>query len=118
MTRDYIASYSPLHNLDPTRLAHYPALLLTASLHDTRVNYWEPAKYVATLRHLRQQQAQRSPGASHSSSADDRGQDKPLLLMTDLQAGHFAASAASSRLQERATKVAFLLANLWQQGCE
>lgn len=40
VVRDYIASYSPLHNLDPQRAADYPALLLTASLHDTRVNFW------------------------------------------------------------------------------
>jgi protease II len=38
--RDYISSYSPLHNLSPSQTADYPALLLTASLHDTRVNFW------------------------------------------------------------------------------
>ena len=38
--REYIASYSPLHNLDPQRPHAYPALMLTASLHDTRVNFW------------------------------------------------------------------------------
>jgi protease II len=38
--REYIASYSPLHNLDPQHPHAYPALMLTASLHDTRVNFW------------------------------------------------------------------------------
>lgn len=40
VVRDYISSYSPLHSLSASRAADYPALLLTASLHDTRVNFW------------------------------------------------------------------------------
>jgi protease II len=38
--RAFISSYSPLHNLDPARASDLPAMLLTASLHDTRVNFW------------------------------------------------------------------------------
>jgi len=81
---------------------------------------------VATLRHL-QQQHQKSPNNTASptdgsstgpansnsgSSSSSSSRQRPLLLMTDLQAGHFAASAASIKLEERATKVAFLLTNL------
>jgi protease II len=73
--------------------------------------YREPAKYVATLRHLQQQQQQQQQGSDSSSRAEASHQ-KPLLLLTDLHAGHFAASGASSKLQERAVKVAFLLHNL------
>jgi protease II len=82
----------------------------------------EPAKYVATLRYLQQQQQQKKKeeaangvNGSSSSSSSSRQQQRPLLLLTDLEAGHFAASGAASKLEERATKVAFLLANL--EGC-
>jgi protease II len=77
----------------------------------------EPAKYVATLRYLQQQQEQQQNGTNgeNSSSSSSQQQQRPLLLLTDLQAGHFAASGAASKLEERATKVAFLLANL--EGC-
>jgi oligopeptidase B len=116
----YISSYSPYSNIQPA--ATYPALLLTASLHDTRVNFWEPAKYTAAMRYNKQQQQQQrvpgkiTPGAGGSSSSSDGG-ERPLLLLTDMYAGHFAASAASSRLQERAMKLAFILHNLGVQGC-
>ena len=61
-----------------------------AGLHDHRVNYWEPAKYVARMRQRR---------------TDD---SKMLMLITnDQQSGHFASSAAGDRLQERALKYAF-----------
>ena len=75
----------------------------------------EPAKYVATLRHLQLEQhveQQQSVGMSSTSNKHTTLHHKPLILMTDLQAGHFAASAASSKLEERAIKVAFLLSNL------
>jgi hypothetical protein len=77
---------------------------------------------VATLRHLQQQQQQhqqqgkqqqqKGANSSSSSRSTEGPLHKPLLLLTDLEAGHFAASGASSRLQEKAVKVAFLLHNL------
>jgi oligopeptidase B len=107
----------------------YPALLLTASLHDTRVNFWEPAKYVAAMRHYKQQrrqQQQQQQQPTVDSTAEDTGsssssgsgsEERPVLLLTDMNAGHFAASAASSRLQERAMKLAFILHSLGVQTC-
>lgn len=46
---EYIWSYSPIDNIQ--RNAVYPACLITGGLHDPRVQYWEPAKYAAELRH-------------------------------------------------------------------
>lgn len=90
---------------------------------------------MATLRHLRasqhhEQQHAATPGANtptttpenqqqqqqRGSIVDSNSSHKPLLFLTDLQAGHFAASGASSRLEKRAMKVAFLLSVL-EQGC-
>eukprot|EP00878_Enallax_costatus_P029278 GHUV01031728.1.p1 GENE.GHUV01031728.1~~GHUV01031728.1.p1 ORF type:complete len:170 (+),score=19.22 GHUV01031728.1:172-681(+) len=121
---NYIRSYSPYDNINPN--ATYPAMLLTASLHDTRVNYWEPAKYVAAMRYnLAQRVQQQRPSAQQRETElsgprqpaeePDRGtagDERPLLLLTDMDAGHFAASSASRRLQDRARKVAFILRNL------
>lgn len=123
----YISSYSPYSNIN--RSVEYPAMLLTASLHDTRVNYWEPAKYVAAMRFYAQQRRQSgqkqlgqqlkagvaAPVAVNSTAAQQDGgvcTESPVLLMTDMDAGHFAASAASTRLRERASKTAFILHNL------
>jgi oligopeptidase B len=120
----YIQSYSPYSNIQPA--ATYPALLLTASLHDTRVNFWEPAKYTAAMRHYKQQQQQQQQlqgtASQHTdgSGTEDAGTGsggRPVLLLTDMHAGHFAASAASSRLQERALKLAFILHNLGVPVC-
>jgi protease II len=63
-----------------------------------------------------QQKARKDLAAAdrNSSSSSDK---RPLLLLTDMHAGHFAASAASSRLQERAMKLAFVLHNLGVRGC-
>lgn len=112
---DYIRSYSPYSNIQPS--ATYPALLLTASLHDNRVNFWEPAKYTAAMRHFRKQQEQQEGAGLSQGSSTAQVEERPLLLLTDMNAGHFAASAASVRLQERAMKLAFILHNLGAQGC-
>lgn len=64
-----------------------------------QVCFWEPAKYVAALRHLRRQVA----------AADAACRLPPLLFITDMEAGHFACSGASGRLAERARKMAFLI---------
>ena len=87
----YMASYSPVDNVTAQP---YPALLVTAGLHDPRVQYWEPAKWVARLR-------ERNTG------------DKPILLKTELDAGHFSASDRYKLLRERAFEYSFLL---WRLG--
>ncbi len=83
----YILSYSPYDNI---RRQPYPPMLVTAGLHDPRVTYWEPAKYVAKLRALR---------------TDDR----PLLLRTEMGAGHFGPSGRFEHLRELARIQAFVL---------
>jgi oligopeptidase B len=86
----YMLSYSPYDNL---RAAHYPAMLVKTSLHDSQVMYWEPAKYVAKLRTL-------------------KTDSNPLLLVTNMQAGHGGASGRYDYLKEIALDYAFLLREL------
>ncbi len=83
----YMLSYSPYDNL---RAANYPAMLIRTSLHDSQVMYWEPAKYVAKLRTL-------------------KTDSNPLLLVTNMQAGHGGASGRYDYLKEIALDYAFLL---------
>ncbi len=86
----YMLSYSPYDNL---KAASYPAMLVKTSLHDSQVMYWEPAKYVAKLRTL-------------------KTDDHPLLLVTNMQAGHGGASGRYDYLKEIAFDYAFLLREL------
>ena len=86
----YMLSYSPYDNL---KAASYPAMLVKTSLYDSQVMYWEPAKYVAKLRTLK---------------TDDR----LLLLVTNMQAGHGGASGRYDYLKEIAFDYAFLLREL------
>jgi oligopeptidase B len=86
----YMLSYSPYDNLKP---AAYPAMLVKTALHDSQVMYWEPAKYVARLRTLKKD-------------------DHPLLLVTNMQAGHGGASGRYDYLKEIALDYAFLLHEL------
>ncbi len=86
----YMLSYSPYDNL---RAAAYPAMLVKTSLHDSQVMYWEPAKYVAKLRTL-------------------KTDANPLLLVTNMQAGHGGASGRYDYLKEIAFDYAFLLREL------
>ena len=84
---DYMKSYAPYENV----AAHeYPAILITTGLNDPRVSYWEPAKWTAKLRALK---------------TDSR----PLLLKTNMGAGHFGASGRYEHLKETAFNYAFLL---------
>ena len=83
-------SYSPYDNL---RAASYPAMLVKTSLHDSQVMYWEPAKYVAKLRTL-------------------KTDGHPLLLVTNMQAGHGGSSGRYDYLKEIAFDYAFLLREL------
>ncbi len=87
---DIIRSYSPYDNLRPGR---YPHLLVTAGLHDPRVSYWEPAKFVARLRALAEG-------------------DRLLLLKTELGAGHFGPSGRYDAWKETAFEYAFLIHTL------
>jgi len=83
----YMVSYSPYDNV---AAVEYPALLVTTGLHDSQVQYWEPAKWVAKLRALK------------------KG-DAPLLLKTNMEAGHGGASGRFRRLKETALNYAFML---------
>jgi oligopeptidase B len=84
---NYIRSYSPYDNVAPQ---HYPAILAMAGLTDPRVTYWEPAKWVARLR------ATMTGGG-------------PVILHTNMGAGHGGASGRFSRLDEVAIGYAFAL---------
>jgi oligopeptidase B len=86
----YMLSYSPYDNL---KAASYPAMLVKTSLNDSQVMYWEPAKYVAKLRTL-------------------KTGNNPLLLVTNMQAGHGGASGRYDYLKEIALDYAFLLREL------
>jgi oligopeptidase B len=83
-------AYSPYDNLKPSA---YPSMLVKTSLNDSQVMYWEPAKYVAKLRTLK---------TDHN----------PLLLVTNMQAGHGGASGRYDYLKEIALDYAFLLREL------
>ncbi len=87
----YMRSYSPYENL---KKGAYPAMLVETSLNDSQVMYWEPAKYVAKLRTL-------------------KTDTNPLLLKTNLDAGHGGASGRYDYLKEIATTYSFVL---WQFG--
>jgi oligopeptidase B len=84
---EYMLSYSPYDNVKPTA---YPNLLVTAGLHDSQVQYWEPVKWVAKLRAL-------------------KTDDHRLLLKTNMDAGHGGASGRFKRFEETAMIYAFLL---------
>ena len=86
----HIRSYSPYDQLKP---GHYPPILVTAGLNDPRVTYWEPAKYVAKLRTLKQD-------------------DKVLLLKTNMGAGHGGKSGRFDSLYEVAEEYAFMVRSI------
>ena len=86
---DYIASYSPYENV---HAAPYPAVLATTAIGDDRVGFWEPAKWIATLRR-------------HSTSG------KPMLLHTETSGGHQGASGRYDELAQLARIYGFAI---WQ----
>ena len=83
----YMLSYSPY---DQVQRQAYPNMLVTTGLHDSQVQYWEPAKWVAKLR-------------------DYKTDDNALLLVTDMQAGHSGKTGRFQRLEDAALYYAFFL---------
>ena len=84
---DYMKSYSPYDNVEAK---NYPNMLVTTGLHDSQVQYWEPAKWVAKLREL-------------------KTDTNKLLLHTDMDSGHGGASGRFESLKEVALEYVFLL---------
>jgi len=83
----YMLGYSPYDNVKKQR---YPDMLVMAGLHDSQVQYWEPAKWVAKLRHEKQG-------------------DEILLLHTNMDAGHSGAAGRFKKHKENALEYAFIL---------
>lgn len=90
----------------PTLVSPQHQACLRCTHRDTQVCFWEPAKYVAALRESR-----------HRARSDRQAEGvtpPALVLVTDMDAGHFACSGAGGRLWERARKLAFLSRALGQ----
>ena len=84
----YMKSYSPYDNVEKKA---YPNMLVTTGLHDSQVQYFEPAKWVAKLREM-------------------KTDNNKLLLYTNMEAGHGGASGRFKALKDRAREYAFLFA--------
>jgi len=84
---EYMLSYSPYDNVEAK---DYPAMLVTTGLHDSQVQYWEPAKWVAKLRDMKTDQ-------------------NLLMLWTNMDYGHGGASGRFQRYKEVALEYAFLI---------
>ena len=83
----YMKSYSPYDNIEAK---NYPNMLITTGLHDSQVQYWEPAKWAARLRAV-------------------KTDDNLLLLKINMGAGHGGKSGRFDRLLEVAEEYAFIL---------
>ncbi|UBB89158.1 S9 family peptidase [Candidatus Kaistella beijingensis] len=84
---EYVKSYSPYDNVEAK---NYPNILITTGLHDSQVQYWEPAKWTAKLRELKTDQ-------------------NILVFKTDMSSGHGGASGRFESLKEDALEYAFLM---------
>jgi len=84
---DYMLSYSPYDQIKPQA---YPNILVTTGLHDSQVQYWEPAKWVAKMRDL-------------------KTDDNILVLKTDMQAGHSGKTGRFKSLEDDALYYSFFL---------
>ena len=91
---DAIASWSPYDNIVERA---YPPILATAGLTDPRVTYWEPAKWVAKLR-------------------ENQTGGAPILLRTNMEAGHAGESGRYDRLKELALEYAFAVACVGEES--
>ncbi|MDR1951499.1 MAG: prolyl oligopeptidase family serine peptidase, partial [Bacteroidales bacterium] len=87
---DYMLSYSPYDNV---KAQNYPNMLITTGYHDSQVQYWEPAKWVAKLRKM-------------------KTDNNLLLFKTEMNFGHGGASGRFESLKETALEYAFLLKTL------
>lgn len=87
---DYMLSYSPYDNVIAQ---DYPAMLVTTGLHDSQVQYWEPAKWVAKLRDL-------------------KTDDNLLIFDINMDVGHGGASGRFEHYKEIALEYAFMLDQL------
>ena len=87
---DYIMSYSPY---DRVEAKAYPKMLVTTGLHDSQVQYWEPAKWVAKLREL-------------------KTDDNQLLLHTDMKVGHGGASGRFDAIKDVARDYAWVISSV------
>jgi len=83
---EYMLSYSPY---DQVSSQDYPNIMVTTGLHDSQVQYFEPAKWVARLR-------------------DRRTDSNKLIMHTNMEAGHGGASGRYRRYKETAQEFAFL----------
>jgi len=84
---NYMASYSPYDNVKKQK---YPNMYVSTGLHDSQVQYWEPAKWVAKLRNI-------------------KTDDSVLFLDTNMNAGHGGASGRFEAIKELAKEYSFLL---------
>ena len=84
---DYMLSYSPYDNVGEKK---YPALLVLTGFNDTQVQYFEPAKWVAKLRH-------------------EKAGDSPLVFKIEMEVGHAGKSGRFESLRELAYELAFIL---------
>ncbi len=91
---EYMLSYSPYENVTGQA---YPAILVRAGLNDLQVPYWDPAKWVAKLR-------------AHKTDT------RPLLLLTNMAAGHGGSSGRFDHLREDAQNYAFLVTTVGSAG--
>ncbi len=85
---DYMRAYSPYDNI---KKQNYPALLITTGFHDSQVQYWEPAKWIAKLRWMNPENA------------------GPFYLHCDMHAGHSGATGRYIAYKEKAMQYAFLI---------
>ena len=84
---NYMKSYSPYDNVEKKA---YPTVLITSGLHDSQVQYWEPTKWALKLR-------------------ENTTSEKPILLRTEMEAGHGGSSGRFEALKETAREYAFFL---------
>ena len=98
---DYMLSYSPVDNIESEENVQkqYPAILVYQSFNDVRVNYWEGAKYVATMRH-------------YYATKKKNNTQNLVLCKTNMTQGHGGSSGRFERYTEMAYRYAFILSQI------